>query len=223
MIVRVGFSAIAAAVLLATPGVASGIDPGQEPRKRLTAADNRRAKSAVVRKADLLPSYRLDSTGGALPSIPHCGGYPGNRSRITITGTARAGFTNGSSTIGSTVLYFKRQLDFEAYWRLTVQPTFATCHADLYAQARQAAGVTAETLEAGPTRIGATGANRVIAYRIATRLSKEGVQPFEWHQTFVFASWGRALALVRVASAYEPCDCYTGLTTDAVRRLRAAR
>jgi hypothetical protein len=221
-LVRPAYAALALAFVLLAPASAFGLDQPGEPRQRLTVKDNRRASSVVTRKSDLLPSYRVDATGGALPSIPHCGEYPGDRSSITITGSARAGFINGGSTIGSTGIFFKNQLNLEAYWRATVRAEYATCFAELYAKGRRE-GVVAETLEAGPTRIGPTGATRVAAFRIVTRLSAEGSRTFDWYQTIVFISTGRGLAMIRVASADHACDCFTGLATDAARRLRAAR
>ena len=220
--IRSGCAVLGLVLLLLAPATALGLDQPGEPRQRLTAKDNRRAASVVVRKSDLFASYRVDATGGALPSIPHCDAYPGDRSGITITGSARAGFTNGGSTIGSAGIFFKNQLSLEAYWRATVRTEYATCFAELYAKGRRE-GVVAETLEAGPTRIGPTGATRVAAYRVVTRLSAEGSRTFDWYQTIVFVNSGRGLAIIRVASADHACDCFTGLATDAARRLRAAR
>ena len=214
--------AVACASLLAAPALAHAAGQAGEPTKRLTAADNRRAKSVVVRSSDLLASYRVDTTGTALPGIPHCEGYPGDRSGIRITGSARAGFTNNSSTIGSTVTFFKSQRDLETYWRKTVRAEYVTCFAQYYATSRRT-GVTAETIEVRPIEVGPTGAGRIAAFRTVTRLSAEGVEPFDWHHTTVFVSTGRGLSMILVGSAYHACDCYTGLATDAARRLRAAR
>jgi hypothetical protein len=54
-------------------------------------------------------------------------------------------------------------------------------------------------------------------------LSAEGVTSVDWYHTTVFVSTGRGLSMILVGSAVHACDCYTGLATDAVRRLRAAR
>lgn len=213
---------VACVFSLMAPALALAADQPGEPRNRLTAADNRRAKSAVVRRSDLLPSYRVDTTGLSLPGIPHCGTYPGDRSRITVTGSARAGFTNNSSMIGSTALFFKNEGNLEAYWRTTVRAEYVACFAEYWAKGRRA-GVTAETIEARQINIGPTGATRAAAFRTVTRLSAEGVASVDWYHTTVFVSMRRGLSITLVASAYEACDCYTGLATDAVRRLRAAR
>lgn len=58
---------VACVFSLMAPALALAADQPGEPRNRLTAADNRRAKSAVVRRSDLLPSYRVDTTGLSLP------------------------------------------------------------------------------------------------------------------------------------------------------------
>jgi hypothetical protein len=221
-LVRPVWATVACACFLIAPALALAADQPGEPRKRLTVADNRRAKSVVVRRSDLLPSYRVDTTGSALPGIPHCDSYPGDRSRITVTGSARAGFLNDSSMIGSTALFFKSEGNLEAYWRKTVRAEYVTCFAEYWASSRRA-GVTGETIEARQISIGPTGASRVAAFRTVTRLSAEGVTSVDWYHTTVFVSTGRGLSMILVGSAVHACDCYTGLATDAVRRLRAAR
>jgi hypothetical protein len=132
------------------------------------------------------------------------------------------GFTNGGSTIGSTTLFFKNDGNLDAYWRKTVRAEYATCFAEYYAKTRRE-GVITETIEASQIKIGATGASRIAAFRTVTRLSAEGVTPFDWYYTTVFVSTRRGLSIILVGSAYHACDCYTGLATDAARRLRAAR
>jgi hypothetical protein len=221
-LVRPVWATVACACFLIAPALALAADQPGEPRNRLTVADNRRAKSVVVRRLDLLPSYRVDTTGTALPKIPRCAAYPGDRADITITGSARVGYTNGGSTIGSTALFFKNERNLEAYWRKTVRPEYATCFAEYYAKTRRA-GVITETIEAAPIKIGPTGASRVAGFRTVTRLSAEGATPFDWYYTTVFVSTGRGLSIILVGSANAACECYTGLATDAVRRLRAAR
>jgi hypothetical protein len=207
---------------LIAPALALAADQPGEPRSRLTVADNRRAKSVIVRRLDLLPSYRVDTTGMAVPGIAHCGTYPGDRSRITITGSARAGFMNDSSRIGSTALFFKNEGNLEAYWRKTVRAEYVTCFAEYYRTAKRA-DVIAETIEARQISIGPTGASRVAAFRTVTRLSADGVAPFDWYHTTVFVSTGRGLSIILVGSASHACDCYTDLARDTVRRLRSAR
>jgi hypothetical protein len=102
------------------------------PRERLTTADNRRARSVLLRKADLIASLRVDRKRTGVPAIPHCTDYPGDRSSITITGDASSAFSDGHNTIGSTALFFKSDTDIDRYWKTTVRPRFATCDADAY-------------------------------------------------------------------------------------------
>lgn len=122
--------------------------------------------------------------------------------------------------IGSTALFFKNEGNLEAYWRTTVRAEYVACFAEYWAKGRRAS-VTAE-----PSRPARSTLARPA--RPARRPSEPSpdCRPKAWlpsTHTTVFVSMRRGLSITLVASAYEACDCYTGLATDAVRRLRAAR
>jgi hypothetical protein len=191
------------------------------PRERLTAADNGRAASALIRESDLIASFRVDPNRIAEPWIPHCANYPGDRSDITITGAKKSAFTDGLDGIGSTTLFFKSYGDLERYWLKTVRAQYAPCLAQVYAHTRQV-GVRAQTLVAKQLRLGPTGATKAAAFRVVSRLWRDGAPFMDWYQTVVFISSGRGLSIIAIEYADQPCNCHTGLATLLARRLRLA-
>jgi hypothetical protein len=217
--------AFAAAVLLAagaqvaTAGTAP--DPRQ-PLKRLTPADNARARSAVTRLADLAAGFRADAAKERAPLIPQCDAYPGDRSNVTVTGTATSSFLHRSNSIASTVLYFRTFADGERYWRATARAKYVDCLARLV-PGLMVETATTSTLMAKSIAIGATSAERAVAYRTITRVEAPGVEPYTWSETVAFVKLGRAIGIVRVVYVNHLCECHTGLALDLTRRLRAAR
>lgn len=210
---------LSAGVQIAMAGTAA--DPAQ-PLARPTAADNARARSAVTRLADLVAGFRVDTKKERAPLIPHCDGYPGDRSDVTVTGSAKSSFLQGSNSIASSVLYFKTFADGERYWKATVRPKYVDC------LARFVPGLMVETaktrtLMAKPIRIGATSAERAVAYRTITRVEAPGIEPYTWSETVAFVKLGRAIGIVRIVYVNYLCECHTDIALDLTRRLRAAR
>jgi hypothetical protein len=218
---RRALSFTAVALLLAAPALAlAGGSPG-EPRLELRAADNRRAKFALIRKSDLISGFRADPQVAGVPMIPHCTDFPGDRSGTTITGYAKSSFGDGMDVIGSSSTVFKSERDLDRYWALTVRPRFASCDASAYARTR-APGLTTKTLMARPLPLQATGAQRAAAFRTVTQVSAKGHSPADWYQTVVFLGEGRALAAIKIGYVDKPCSCYAGLARRLAGRLIAA-
>jgi hypothetical protein len=210
---------LVAGVQIATAGTAA--DPTQ-PLDRPTAADNARARSAVTRLADLVVGFRVDTKKERAPLIPHCDGYPGDRSDVTVTGSAKSSFLHRSNSIASSVLYFKTFADGERYWKATVRPKYVDCLARFVPGLMVAAAKT-RTLLARPIGIGATSAERAVAYRTMTRVDAPGVEPYVWSETVAFVKLGRAIGIVRIVYVDTVCECHTDIALDLTRRLRLAR
>ncbi len=204
-------------MLVATPAIARPAGPAGMPRLQLRAADNRRAKSTLLRKSDLISTFRVDSRGSGVP-IPRCAGFPGDRSSITITGLAKSSFTDSTDVIASSSIVFKSYGDLDRYWARTVRRRFATCNAEAYASTRSAS-VKMKTLMARQIRIGATGAERAAAFRTITRVWFSGHRPVDWYQTVVFLRQDRGLAAIKIGYVNQPCDCQTGLARRLAGRL----
>ena len=208
-------------LLLVAPATAA--DPPGVPREQFNAADMSRANSAKLRLSDLRPPFRVDPKAISEPMIPHCGSYPGDRSGTTITAEAKSAFAGGTPHIGSKTLFFRSQIDLEHYWALTVRAAFVACEAKVYALGRQH-GVKAKTLFAKAIPLGATGADRAVAYRTITQLSIAGRPPWRWYRTFIFISEGRGLTMLKIEEATRACVCHTGLARVlALRLIEAGR
>ena len=214
-----GAAALALSSHVAPAGTA--VDPRQ-PVDRPTAADNARARSAVTRLADLVAGFRVDVRNERAPLVPHCDGYPGDRSSVTVTGSAKSSFRQGSNSISSSVLYFKTVADAERYWKATVRAKYVQCLAK-FVKSIMVEEATTATMLAKQIAIGATSAERAVAYRTITRVEAPGIAPYTWNETVAFVKLSRAIGLVRVVYVNHLCECHTGLALDLTRRLRAAR
>jgi hypothetical protein len=210
-------AAIAAVAFLVSASAVAATQPGL-PRDRPNASDTRRARQSLLRLTDLVPSFRVDRRGRAAPQIPLCPGYPGDRSAITITGFASSAFTDGFNQMGSAVLFFKTYSDMESYWRLTARPAFAKCDASLL-RTELIRGARAKTLFASELPILPTGADDATAYRTVTRYTLPGHPTYDWYQTFAFIRVGRAVAIVKIAYANQPCNCHVGIARRLALRL----
>lgn len=214
----------AVALLLGSLQVAAAetaVDPTQ-PVHKPTAADTARARAAVTRLADLVAGFKVDVKKQRTPLIPHCAGYPGKRSDVTVTGSANSSFVQGSNSIGSTVLYFKTFADGERYWKATVRAKYVQCLAS-FVKSIMVDTATTNTVMAKQIAIGATSAERAIAYRTIIRVEAPGIEPYTWSETVAFVKHGRGIGIVRVVYVNHLCECHTGLALDLTRRLRAAR
>lgn len=217
-------AAVAGMVILAAVHITvagSAVDP-KAPLDRPNPADNARARSAVTRLSDLVAGFRVDAKKERAPLIPHCNGYPGDRSDITVTGSARSSFRQGANnSIGSAVLYFKTYADAERYWKATVRSKYLECLA-LFAKRMWAEPAETKTLMARQIPIGATSAEKAIAYRTITRVASPDVEPYAWSETVAFVKLGRGVGILRIVYVNQLCECQTGLAVDLTRRLRAA-
>ncbi len=95
---------------------------------RLTPADQARARTAVVRRADL---GGTGWTGGAkkpdLASGSSCVGYHPKDSDLVTTGAAESAFTNGALSFDSEVLLLKTATMVGADWHRSVRPAALVC------------------------------------------------------------------------------------------------
>jgi hypothetical protein len=188
-----------------------------EPRLHLNARDNRRAKAVVVRLGDVADVFSPDRSWFAAPWIPHCSGYPGDRSSVTITGTAKSAFSHDgiAATIGSTAMFFASTRDAQRYWQLTVRRSFATCSAQSFARSWR---YGARTLVARELRMAPTGADEARAFRTVTRLAPPGKPAVDYYQTTAFLRQDRAVAMVSVRTEVR-CSCHVDFARVVARRL----
>lgn len=219
MLGAAGVAVLALGAAQAAP--AGSTSAPKPPLDRPNAADNARARSAATRLTDLVTGFRVDRSTKRTPLIPHCDGYPGDRSHITITGEASSSFRHNSNSIASKVLYFKTYTDAEQYWQATVRPKYVDCLAK-WAESGWATGARTRTMLARRIPIGPTSAEHAVAYRTITQVAQPGSEPFVWTETVAFVKQTRAVGIVRVVYVDHLCECHTGVALDVTRRIRAA-
>ena len=203
---RIGRRAAAAAVLALVAVPAAVAVPGT-PAERLTAADNRRAAKALIRRSDLSPAYRADPRRRAAPMVGRCPGlYLPDRSSVVISGAADSFFTNGSSAISSSSSVFRSAGDADLYWRETVKPNFVLCLTRIYRQ-EVAPGTTTSPLRVGLLDIGPTGVDRTAAYLTVIRYRDSAGRTSVVTRTVVFVSTGRSLVHLVFAKPGSGCNC----------------
>jgi hypothetical protein len=218
----VGF-AVAAVSLAASSAVAAPL-PGT-PQMHLTAADNLRARQAVLQLGDFDPPWRRDPRKAppALAIIPRCpGSYTPDRSSVTITGSAAARFTNDPTLrigdgIAADASLFRSAADFDKYWTATVRPAFATCLAKLYDQI--STKHETKLLAVNRVSVGPTGTDRVAAYRTVMVYMNSANSGDIAYRTDVFLGHGRALIHLQFAYYNHECPCTIPLTRTAALRL----
>jgi hypothetical protein len=206
----------AIAFIAVIPTALAGGGAPRQPRHELNAGDMRRARAAVLTSADL-PSWGFRSDPGAVPQIPVCGDYPGDRSGTTETGKATSSFSAGTPIIGSKVLFFKTPPDLDRYWKLTVRKRFASC--DVQTWARDRRDMAAKPVWSGQLPLGATGADDAVAFRSVIQTSTAKYPRLNWYRTFVFIRHGRGLAILMSGEAVRPCTCYTTVARRLALRL----
>jgi len=193
-------------------------DPRKQPLVESSAADNASAKSSVIRFSDLVKGFRVDTKQGRTPVIPHCESYPGDRSDITVTGAASSSFMHSSNSISSTALFFKTWADSDRYWQKTIRPKYVQCLAATLAFG----GVKPRIMLAKQIKIGPTGADQAVAYRLIARVSPAGKKSFDWTETAAFVKVGRSIAMIRIIYINHLCECHTAIAGDLARRLSDA-
>jgi hypothetical protein len=193
-------------------------DPREQPVDQPNAADNARAKSSIIVLSDLVKGFRANTTQGRAPVVPHCESYPGVRSDITVTGFASSTFMLTFSSISSSAFFFKSNLDSDRYWETTVRLPYIKCLATTLAFGPRNNRYKHRIVSAKQIKIGPTGADKAVAYRLIAHVSRPG-KPFYWVETAAFVKQGRGIAMIRIVYSNYVCECHTGIAYDLARRL----
>jgi hypothetical protein len=208
------------ALAAAQAGVARSSEAGQ-PLDRPNAADNKRAAASVTRFRDLVVGFRVDKKKDRAPLVPYCDGYPGDRSNVTVTGSATSSFLQNNNSIASTVLLFKTPQDADRYWKATVRAKYAQC-LSRYVKSIMIASATTTSRLAKQIPIGSTSAEKATAYRTISEVEAPGIKTHTWTETVAFVKLFRAVGIIRVVYINHLCECHTGLALDVTKRLRMA-
>jgi hypothetical protein len=220
-------STLAVALVVAASGAAALFaQPAPGPTKKPTSSDMGRAAAATLRATDVYPNFVRTTNPTAFPTIAHCGGYPGNRANITVTGEARSAFGFGSHSIASTVLWFKTVADANRYWTATVREQYVSCRAKGLRLTNAAGDVIEPYItQAAQIELRPTGAEKAVAYRVIGGVPSTpgpGNDSYNWIDTNVFVKQGRSVGMLRTVWITDPCDCYHKLSRALATRMKAA-
>jgi len=198
-------------------------DPRKQPLDRPTAVDTARAKASLIRLSDLVKGFQVETRMVRAAHVPTCANYPGDRSDITRTGFARSSFIANGNSIASSALFFKTWADADRYWSKTVRLEYIKClAAQLAFGPRDASAYKPPILEAKRIPMGATGADRAVAYRLIARMARPGETPYLYAETAAFVRKGRGVAIIRIVYNGYLCECHTDIARDLAIRLNDA-
>jgi hypothetical protein len=191
---------LAVALLLAVLVVAGPVSAShQDPQKRLTPADNARARAMLLRRADLPPGFRAQTSSSEDPHVD-CAPAVGE-SDLTLTGEAEdKQFALGPVFIASSAQIYRSNGDADASWRRSTSAPGVACARDVLRRefAKQQIRLVSLRPFAFP-RV----AQRSVAYRV--RLSATTAQgPVELFVDVVALMHGRAHASVIVGLPLAP-------------------
>ena len=115
----------AVAVLLLVGLVSAGVAraAGGDPQKRLTPADQARAKAMLVRRSDLPTGYRV-ARQSSLRDV-HCAAV--DDSDLVVTGEGRSGFDRTPVAVASASEVYRTLANANAAWRRSTSPGGRAC------------------------------------------------------------------------------------------------
>jgi hypothetical protein len=143
-----------------------------DPKKRLTAADQAKARSVVLKRTDFAAGWKK------MPAPPEsdepCPGFNPDNSDLTISGEAIGNFehTQGVPTILSFADVYVSQVDAAKSWTRTVKPALVRCFGHFFLKGAQEDGVKAKIVSQGRIAFPKV-APRTAAFRIVARLTVE--------------------------------------------------
>jgi hypothetical protein len=181
----------------------------------------------VIRLTDLAPGFQV-ATKRVAPGVPTCANYPGDRSDITFTGFANSSFklrigekVSGNSA-GSSAGFFATPSQSELYWHKTVRLPYIKCLAALLSFGPGFKIKPQRMMMAKQIKIGPTGADKAVAYRLVALVKMPGKKAFVWTETAAFVKVGRTIGAIRVITQVSPgCGCQPDSHTQLARLLTA--
>lgn len=136
-------------IVLALPALA--LAGHQEPKRQISAADERKAASIVLRKADFAAGWKKLPNSPPDNSHLDCPAYQPNESDLVLTGDAEADFERpeGFPSVYSFSDIYKTAAHARASWARGVKPALAGCMAKLVADTIAAEGSKPTVVSAG--------------------------------------------------------------------------
>jgi hypothetical protein len=172
----------------------------QDPRQRLTRADNSRARAMLLRQSDL-PGFTAQPATGDDVHVDCARSV--SESDLTLTGEAEGRvFAAGPAVVSSAAQIYRSRADANTSWRRSTSSAGVRCAATLVRRTFARQGVRLVSLRkiAFP-RI----AERTVAYRIRLSLAT-GQGTVDLYVDLVALQHGRAHATVLLGTPLAPVD-----------------
>ena len=155
--------------VLALPALALAADT--DPKRKINAADERKAASIVFKRADFTAGWKRTTSPSTDEDIS-CSYYKPNGSDLTLTGDAEAEFEQpgGIPSIYSYADIYVTPKDATTAWARTVKPALPRCLADYFKKEATTPSSTVTIVRTGPIAFPKV-APRTAAYRIVVRVA----------------------------------------------------
>jgi hypothetical protein len=155
---------------VAVPAIALAADT--DPKKRINAADQAKARSILLRRTDFPTGWKALPPSVGEPIV--CPGYAPKASDLTLSGLANADFihTQEIPSVSTTSEVWASKADALASWTRSVKPALPRCLAQVFRDAVKKAGRKLTIVSYGKIAF-PTVAPRTAAYRIVMRLLVE--------------------------------------------------
>jgi hypothetical protein len=164
----------------------------QDPQKRVTPADQARAKAMLLRKADFPATFR------ALPPSPdtHVTCKALDESDLTLSGDATSGFAGGTVLFLSTAQVYATQTDSRMSWRRFTSAPGVRCLRETFRREAARSGVVLRSFRrtSFPRLAEQSDAFRMVATRQGVRAVAD----------IVILRQGRGQAAVLITSVRQP-------------------
>ncbi|MGE5272383.1 MAG: hypothetical protein ACM3QU_01240 [Verrucomicrobiota bacterium] len=162
------------AALVAAVAVPAALASGGEPQKRLTKADQAKARAIALRKSDFPAGWVGKPNTNTSQDTPRCSTYNPDQSDLIETGDVDSPtFTraDGSFVSSSVGIFRTRKMATTGYARVA-RPQLASCFGELFKKG--AAPATVQLLQVGPLRFRHLG-DRSNAYRLTANVTLQRV------------------------------------------------
>jgi len=157
-------------VAFAVPALALAAD--SDPRRKINAADERKAAAVVLKRGDFSAGWKKVASSADDDDLV-CSYYAPKGSDLTLTGDAEAEFeqTGGFPSVYSYADVYATAKDATAAWTRTVKPAAARCFAETFQKESAADPTTKVTVVKHGAIAFPKVAPRTAAFRIALKLA----------------------------------------------------
>jgi hypothetical protein len=160
-----------AALCICVPAVALAT-ADTDPKERLTAADQAKARSVVLKRSDFVAGWKKVPPEPDTDAV--CPGFNPDGSDLTLTGKAESDFehTQGLPLVSSFADVYVTKADASASWSRTVKPALARCLAHFMREGAKEEGVELTIATSGRVAFPKV-APRTAAFRVVARMTVE--------------------------------------------------